>query len=272
MKGGEIQNPKVMQKISLIYAIAFCLSLTNYPEATQAKFYPQFSSEDLIPNQLGFKQPDYEGDAPSGRDRGTGSRGDCPLANTGRKGAVKLIPLIPTDSRGLTTKASPTLWIQVSYTSNQIAQELSGELSVEDAQTFSKLPPQTMPVELPKSSGVFSIPLTHSLEVNKWYRWYLILECNAPGSSGSDLVMSVQGMVKRVELPEVEHQLVTQGPQERIKVYAEQGIWYDALDEAAQLSCTEEQNGAIAQSWQVLLQDERVALDKVSPTSLLCSD
>ena len=134
-KWDKIQNPRAMQKILLIYAITFFLSLTNYPEATQIQFEPQLSLEDLIPNQLGFKQPDYEGDAPSGRDRGTGSRGDCPLADAGRKGELELIPLIPTDSRGLTTKASPTLWVEVSYSSNQRAKELFGELSVEDAQT-----------------------------------------------------------------------------------------------------------------------------------------
>lgn len=263
-----------MQKISLIYAIAFFLSLTNYPEATQAQYHAQVSSEDLISNQLGFKQPDYTGDAPSGRDRGTGSRGDCPLATPSIQGKVTLTPVIPTDSRGLTTKASPTLWIQVSYASNQIAKELSGELSVEDAQTFSKLHPKTMPVKLPKSSGVFSIPLSHSLEVNKWYRWYLILDCNSQDSSGSDSVMSVQGMVKRVELPEVENQLANQGPQERVKVYAERGIWYDALDETAQLSCTEdeEQHVPRAQSWQVLLRDDEVAWDEIAQTPLICSD
>ena len=129
-----------------------------------------------------------------------------------------------------------------------------------------------MLVELPKSSGVFSIPLSHSLEVNKWYRWYLILDCNSPDSSGSDSVMSVQGMVKRVELPEVENQLATQDPQERIKVYAERGIWYDALDDGAQLSCTKEQNRAIAPFWQILLKDDEVAFDEIAQTPLICPD
>ena len=260
-----------MQKISLIYAIAFFLSLTNYPEATQAQFYPQLNSEDLILHQLAFKQPDYEGDAPSGRDRGTGSRGNCPLA-ADREEKVKLIPLIPKDSRGLTTKESPTLWVQISYASNQTAKELSGELSVEDAQTFRKLPPKTRSVKLPKSSGVFSIPLPHSLEMNKWYRWYLILDCNSSDSSGRGSVISVQGMVKRVEFPEVENQLATQDAQERIKIYAEQGLWYDALDLTAQLSCTEEKNGASTQSWEALLTDDEVALDEIVQTPLICSD
>ena len=260
-----------MQKISLIYTITFFLSLTNYPEATHAQFYPQLSSEDLIPHQLAFKQPDYEGDAPSGRDRGTGSRGNCPLA-AGREEKVNLIPLIPKDSRGLTSKASPTLWVQVSYASNQRAKELFAELSVEDTQTFSKLAPKTMSVELPTSSGVFSILLSHSLEMNKWYRWYLILDCNSPDSSGRGSVISVQGMVKRVELPEFENQLATQDLQERIKVYAEQGLWYDVLDETAQLSCSEEKNGASTQSWQVLLTDDEVALDDIAQTPLICSD
>ena len=263
-----------MPKITLMCAIAFSMVFSHHFQTTQAQLRAQLTAKDPdpIPNQLDFKQPDYNGDAPSGRDRGTGSRGDCKLAAAGTKGQVKLIPLIPTDSRGLTTKQSPTLWFQVTYTSNQIAEELSGELSVEDAQTFSKLPPQTMPVKLPKGSGVFGVPLSHSLEVNKWYRWYLILGCNSPDSSESDSVMFVQGMVKRVELGEVENQLGTKSSSEQVKVYAQQGIWYDALDETAQLSCSEEKNGAITQSWQILLRDDQVGLDEISQTPLICLD
>ena len=256
-----------MQKFTLTCAIAVFVSFSSYPLETQAQL-TQLTSADLIPTQFGFQQPDYTGDAPSGRDRGTGSRGDCPLA-AGTQGKVTLTPLIPTDSRGLTTKASPTLWVQVAYASNQIDQELSGELSVEDAQTFTKLPPQTIPITLPKNSAVFSIPLPHSLEINKWYRWYLVLDCKASNSGGSDAVMSIEGMVKRVELPELEHQLETQPIQERIKIYAQWGIWYDALDGATQLSCGEEQNRA-NQSWQVLLRDDDVDWDKVGQTPLIC--
>ena len=259
-----------MQKITLAYTIAFSLaSLTSYPEPLQAQpnKTPSNASESV---QVGFKQPDYEGNAPSGRDRGTGSRGDCAIAASGTKGEIALTPLMPSDSRGLTVSESPTVWVKVSYNSDQGENELSGEFSLEDAQSYRKLPPKRISVTLPRTSGVFSIPIPHSLEVNKWYRWYLVLDCNSQDSSSSDSVLAIEGMVQRVKLPGSESQLATQTPQERIAIYADQGIWYDALNETVKLSCSNPPSAALGEPLKVLLRD--VGLDGVAQNHLICPD
>ena len=257
-----------MQKITLAYTIAFFLaSLISYPEPIQAQANKTPSN---IPIQVGFKQPDYEGDAPSGRDRGTGSRGDCAIAASGRQAEIELIPLIPSDSRGLTLSEFPSVWVKVAYNSGEIEQELTGEFSVEDAQTNIKLSPKRTSIALPKTSGVFRIPIPHSLEVNNWYHWYLVLDCNSPDSSKSNSILSIEGIVKRVSLSESQSQLETKTPQERINVYQDQGIWYDALNETARLSCQNPRNTFVRESWAALLRD--VGLDEVTQDSPICSE
>ena len=256
-----------MQKITLASTIALTFaSFTSYPEMLQEQpnKFPSNTSKSV---QVGFKQPDYEGDAPSGRDRGTGSRGDCTIAASGTEGEVTLTPLIPSDSRGITFQESPTVLVQVNYESDKIGNQLFGEFSLEDAQTNIKLPPKRISVTLPQTSGVFSIPIPHTLEINKWYRWYLVLDCN---SHNSDSVLAIEGMVQRVSIPEIETQLNTQFPQERIAIYSEEGIWYDALKETAILRCSNPQNAAFSEPWTALLRD--VGLDKVALTPLICPE
>ena len=256
-----------MQKITLASTIVLTLaSFTSYPEMLQeqANKTSRNTSKSV---QVGFKQPDYEGDAPSGRDRGTGSRGDCTIAAFGTEGEVTLTPLIPSDSRGLTFQESPTVLVHVNYKSDKIGNQLFGEFSLEDAQTNIKLPPKRLYVTLPQTSGVFSISIPHSLEINKWYRWYLVLDCN---SHNSDSVLVIEGMVQRVSRPGIENQLDTQSPQERIAIYTNQGIWYDALKETAILRCSNPQNAAFGEPWKALLRD--IGLDKVALTPLICPE
>ncbi|NES84230.1 MAG: DUF928 domain-containing protein [Moorea sp. SIO2B7] len=256
-----------MKKITLAYAIAFTFASLGYPQQIQAE--SNFTRSSITESvQVGFKQPDSKGNAPSGRDRGTGSRGDCPIASSGTEGKITLTPLIPSDSKGLTVEESPTIWIQVSYNSDQIEKEITGEFSLEDSETYLKVAPKQIPVTLPKTSGVFPVSIPHSLEVNKWYRWYLVFDCNSPDSS-NDSVLSIEGIVQRVELPGLKSQLETQTRQERIAIYKDKGIWYDVLHEAAMLRCSNPENAA---PWRELLRDDDVKLAEIEQYKLICSD
>lgn len=257
-----------MRKITLVFTIAFTLaSLTSYAKPLQGQS-SQTPSNIFNSTQVGFKQPDYQGDAPSGRDRGTGSRGDCTIAAPGEEGEITLTPLIPSDSRGLTLQESPTVWVQVDYKSKTIGNQLLGEFSLEDAQTSIKFPPKRLSVKLPQTTNVFGIPIPQSLEINKWYRWYLVLDCDSQQSSNNDSVLAIEGIVQRVSRPKIENQLNSQSPQERIATYTEEGIWYDALKETAILRCSNPQNATLGEPWTALLRD--VGLDKVALTPLIC--
>ncbi|NEO47580.1 MAG: DUF928 domain-containing protein [Moorea sp. SIO4A3] len=257
-----------MVKIKLLYGIAFALTtLTSYPAQAQLMESTGNRAESIA---VEFKQPDYSGDAPSGRRRGTGNRGYCPMAVSEMGGNLRMTPVIAKDSRGLTVNESPTIWVHVSYQSEPVERGLSGEFSLQDLTTQTKLAPKYLPVTLPTRSGVFSIPLPYSLEVGKWYRWYLILDCNSPDSFDNDSFLFIEGFLKRVELPEFKHQLDNKTSQKLITVYAKNGIWYDALNESAKLRCSNPQNSTFTEAWSRLL--KAVQLEEIAQESLICRE
>lgn len=257
-----------MVKIKLLYGIAFALTtLTSYPAPAQLMESTGNRSESIA---VEFKEPDYSGDAPSGRRRGTGSRGDCPMAVSETGGNLSVTPVIDNDSRGWTVNESPTIWVHVSYESESVERVLYGEFSLQDLTTQTKLAPKYLPVTLPSRSGVFSIPLPYSLEVGKWYRWYLILDCNSPDLFDNDSFLFIEGFLKRVELPEFKDHLDNKTSQKLITVYAQNGIWYDALNESAKLRCSNPQNYTFTEAWSRLL--KAVELDKIAQESLICRE
>ncbi|WP_424096373.1 DUF928 domain-containing protein [Moorena producens] len=257
-----------MVKIKLLYGIAFALTtLSNYPAQAQLMESTGNRSESIA---VEFKEPDYSGDAPSGRRRGTGSRGDCPMAVSETGGNLRVTPVIHKDSRGWTVNEFPTIWVHVSYESESVERVLYGEFSLQDLTTQTKLAPKYLPVTLPSRSGVFSIPLPYSLEVGKWYRWYLILDCNSPDSFDNDSFLFIEGFLKRVELPEFKHQLDNKTSQKLITVYAKNGIWYDALNESAKLRCSNPQNSTFTEAWFRLL--KVVELEEIAQESLICRE
>ena len=257
-----------MNKTTLFYSIAFVLaSFFSYSEQVKAQLNQLKTNNLPKEEQIDFKQPDYSGDAPSGRERGTGSRGDCSIADSSQKPKLTLTPLIPSDSRGLTINESPTVWIYVSYKSGTANKEISGEFSLEDTRTNRKVIPKNIAVTLPTTSGFFSIPIVQALEINNWYRWYLSVECNSEEFSSNNSVLSVQGMVKQVNLPEPKNKLEKE---ELITFYSKAGIWYDTLNEAASLYCGNPNNDVLAKLWTPLLQDDLVQLDAISQEPLSC--
>jgi hypothetical protein len=170
--------------------------------------------------QTTFVQPDYSGEAPIGRARGTGTRGGgCEqLAN------LEMIPLLPADGRGLTKSESPKVWFYVNYGEENLSPNstLNAEFALEEIKTYQGT---RLDVSLPKQSGVFAVEIPESLDPNQWHRWYLSLDCS--GSQNQDTAFAVwEGLVKRVPTDSSSKEN-----------YAQQGIWYDALAEAAQNKC-----------------------------------
>lgn len=215
-----------------------------------------------------FKQPDYPNDAPRRRERGTASRGNCILGTSGTAGKVMLSAIVPAQNWGLTVSQSPRFWIKVAYDSDNFEPELLGKFYLEKADTNERLP--LIVVRLPKTSSVLDISLPYSLEVNQWYRWYLLLDCPLESSSSRNTVLWVEGLVQRIERSNLESQLEIKTSEQRITFYAKEGIWYDALDEAAKLRCRNLQNSALAKLWLDLLKDDDVGLEQLAQVQLVC--
>jgi hypothetical protein len=183
----------------------------------------------------------------SGRRAGMGSRDNCPVVATA---LTALVPLREEQGEskqtntssagiveGLTTSERPTFWFYMPYTQNSKA---SAEFSLQDS-TGNDV--YKGAVSLPTNSGVISIslPSNTSLQVGKIYRWYLKVRCD--------------------------RQRTASVPQEKVAIYAEEGIWFDSLNMLAQLYLSNPKDASVAADWQSLLRS--VNLDNIATVSLM---
>jgi len=116
-----------------------------------------------------------------------------------------------------------------------------------------------------KASGVVSLSLPafanlKPLEAGKAYHWYFSLIHN-PEDRSKDTV--VEGWIQRVEpSPTLGRELEKATMRDRVALYANSGIWYDALATLAELHRSQPNDPTLSQAWEKLLGS--AGLSKVS--------
>ena len=201
--------------------------------------------------------PDSRGTPPT--THGAGSRGECPETQ------IPLTRLVGSKDLDLTIRAYPTIWVYIPYTS---AQTQSGQFNfyLQDGeentlyQNSLSLPaqPGIVPIELPPSQ-------INPLTINEKYRWYVTVDCSQNTSDRDANLAFVTGQIRRIPLtPKLKKQLESKILLERVRLYAENGIWYDTLTKLAQLHINEPQ---LLKIWRDLLTD--VGLERVSQEPIL---
>lgn len=203
--------------------------------------------------QIRFSEKETDGSSRGRPSRrvGTGSRGECPPME------VPITALIPSKNPGLTVEEHPTFWFSVPYKSDDVS---AGEFALQD-ETNNDI--YRTPFKLPVTPGIVSVsvPSTVTLEINKSYQWYFKLYCDKQNLANP---VFVRGWVQREALkPELERPLsANTTPRSRIAIYAQNGIWYSALNELAKLRIAEPKNTVFINDWASLLQD--VGLDNLA--------
>lgn len=198
-------------------------------------------------------QPPSRG-TPNGRRRGGGSRGPC-------KNYQALTALVPVTEKyvwGLTVAEHPTFWFLV-------PEAHSGKLTVEfvvQDETDNYIYKTTLKMSTTKTGVVkISVPsTTKPLEIDKSYKWTFSIYC-APERSSA--YVFVQGSVQRVALYSAfQRQLEAATPMERVSLYANNGIWHEALTTLAEIRRTNPSDTKLAASWTNFL--EQVELEDIS--------
>lgn len=211
--------------------------------------------------RMGFRMPNVR---PSRNRTAGASRGSC--------GAdiASPVALLPSEQRiGLTVEANPTLLFNISQPSTAsaefILQEIEGEKIIREVYATT--------IELPKASGVISISVpkgedsSQSLEVGKRYEWSFALICDLK-DRGQDIILD--GEIERFEpSAELTSTLQKAAPKERPSVYADAGVWYDAVADLAKLRQEHPNDSQLATDWETLLQS--VGLDAIAQSPLVGS-
>ena len=167
-----------------------------------------------------FKQPEPPDDAPK-TERGSAERTYCPLMASN----VTLTPLIPKSNWGYTTSEKPKVWVYIDY-KNKPKHSISGELSLLDKNDDWVTEKRTT-ISIPSISGAFPLDIPNLPEFDQHYKWILEIDC------GDYKNINVEGYIYKKDISN----LINLNLQEKIIYYQQEGIWYDALNEATNLYC-----------------------------------
>ncbi|NEQ56941.1 MAG: DUF928 domain-containing protein [Moorea sp. SIO4A1] len=189
-----------------------------------------------------------------GQRRSAGTRRDCPFE--------EFIALVPGTNFGLTTSERPTFWFYVPDSNKPKLQAEFWLRNKEHKDVYKET------FRLQNTPGIVKITLPETvlpLVVEDLYRWRFSVICN-PGEKRYKAF--VYGGVERISITsDLEKQLEGTNSRERIAVYAQQGLWFDALTTLGELRLANPQDKRLAQDWADLL--EQVGLKEIESQPLV---
>ena len=274
-----------MQKLKYTWTVAWTLvSFMSYspqvrPQPTQVNNPSQVPYVEPPPSSIGepkrvaigaasrlhFVDPPLPptGVPAGGHPLGTGSRcTECPTVT------LPLTALVPEEklSQGKavwarTVNEHPTFWFYVPYSPASLHHV---EFVLQDGEddVYRTL------VTLPQTPGIVSLRLPSTLkplEIGRNYHWFLKTYFALQKPSAPDYV---DGWVQRVALsPIVTARLKATTPQERVALYANNGIWYDALTVLAELRLVHPEDATLKVEWNDLLHS--IGLTAIAPKPLV---
>jgi hypothetical protein len=151
---------------------------------------------------------------------------------------------------GLTANEHPTLWFYSPYAQDAIARI---DFVLRDRDNSVDRVVYQSSIQSPKNSGILNVTLperSESLAIDKLYQWELKLTMKRQRNR----VVSVKGWIQRVDLdPQLSDRINEASPDRQTALYAENGLWYDAVSTLATLRQTRSQDPVIQQDWKNLL-------------------
>jgi hypothetical protein len=147
----------------------------------------------------------------------------------------------------------PTLWFYVPYGSDSI-RDIAFTLQDESNPANTQIVYQNAKLAPPSQPGLMAIALPKStapLATNKVYHWFLTLNMDC---TIGQRPMFVEGWVQRQNITrDLGDRLDRAQPREQVTLYADNGLWYDALTTLATLRANKPQDNALDRDWQNLL-------------------
>ncbi|MDJ0708328.1 MAG: DUF928 domain-containing protein [Leptolyngbyaceae cyanobacterium MO_188.B28] len=165
----------------------------------------------------------------------------------------------------LTVDETPTLWF---HAPEQDQANRAAELVLLDDNQ------QAISIErfiLPQASGIVGVQLSQPLATNQSYQWVFSILENQRNPSQNP---AVEGVLRRVA-PDanLEMALLSADTQrKRVDVFAQNGIWHDALTELVNLRRTAPNNPAVARDWASFLNSVDLSAIADAPLLNCCTD
>ncbi|BAY13226.1 DUF928 domain-containing protein [Calothrix sp. NIES-2098] len=176
-----------------------------------------------------------------------------------------LTPLIPKENIGLTFSERPTFFWHVPQSTVKTAQFViladGNQNDADDDVVYETT------VTLPTKPGIMKLTLPASaspLKVGKRYHWYMTLVCDEQNPSRNP---NLEGWVERTQPEPTLSKAIEQADlRKRPALYADAGIWHEALASLVELRCAEPNNLKVRADWRRFFQSvdlSQVASDQI---------
>jgi hypothetical protein len=247
--------------IILVLAVALTLSLAvNVPAQVQAQLSPPSLSSQL-PNQSNFRPPrTATGDPTNTQGGATRQVWDVCIADKDKSPAL----LVPASGSGETVAEYPTVsWYMPKTQASKM------EFVVKEADNpevysvkysldkYEEDTPEGKKKFVVGTPGIMSLTLPSAtsmspLKIGQEYKWELTLICDSSDQSSN--IRLIEGGIKRVEPnPTLAARLQQATPQERVTLYTEENLWYDAVATLVELGRDRPNDPNLAAIWDKLL-------------------
>ncbi|MGB3239088.1 MAG: DUF928 domain-containing protein [Geitlerinemataceae cyanobacterium] len=197
--------------------------------------------------------------------RGSSGRRQAPITVNGETLTTPLVALVPSSSLGnygLTLDGYPSFYIHMpALPEARLEFILLDELGDRIYETSYLVANRegTFSIDLPRNANL------QPLEVGITYTWQVRLKLN-PNRVVTDYL--VQGQIERFDAEAVLAQdLEAASPEEKLVLYAQSGLWYDALDTLAQLRRANPNNPLLVNEWAQLLRS--AGFDEIADEPLI---
>ncbi len=244
---------------TVLLAIAISLGITIPPVAAQSPPSSDQNSPTILFND---PSPPRQG-SPTGRQRGGASRGPCHQFES----LAAIVPATNGMVWGQTMRDRPTFWF---YLPQALTPQTPIEFTLQDAAdtdvystrlTVANPQPGLIRLQIPDSAK--------ALEPGKTYTWTFSVYCDPAKPSSA---VFVKGMVQRASSDvTAQNRLETAGLMEHARLYAANGIWYDAFDILATLYSGKPSDRQLNSVWTTLLKQVNLSDFSTAPFSPCCT-
>lgn len=219
-----------------------------------------------LPTNWGAYEPDGNIGSP-GRREGGGTRGPC-IQNSVND---QVMALVPVNGFGTTTAEYPTFSVYLPPLAPESNPEIEFVLKTSEQKEIYKTK-----FNIKQGGGIVSFTLPNNsnlpaIELNKNYFWSVTLICDPIAiaergdNSGNKIV---GGVIRRVTPNASVQQELAAGKslRDRAIIYAQAGIWYDALNNLAELRRRNPNDPVVVRDWYELLKS--VDMEKLAKEPL----
>ncbi len=186
----------------------------------------------IAPVALAEYTPPKKPSAPKDTGTNTTRGGSCEAHS-----AARLTALVPFSHVGETISGHPTFtW----FVPDRTSRPLQFRLFTRSGQLLYK-------TEIESQSGIMSVALPSNLpqlSIGQSYQWQVVLVCD-PNVPSRNVVATAEIQVVEAAAPLQTQLAAAPTPQQRIDLYAQAGLWYDAIAEARKASGTSQNQAAV---------------------------